>query len=204
MPSRFAAISSRRRAAWQDIETWSSWLALVGVESTERGFASALFSLISAADVTSAIISPEFRPGRGVRKAGRPKDSVGSTSSAMRRWAIEPISAMAMAIWSAASATGSPWKLPPETISSPITSGLSVTAFASISRVSGGGAEEVEAGAHHLRLAADAVGILHALVFIAMRLADRRAVEQRAQAGRRLDLARLAAERVDLGPEGRR
>ena len=34
----------------------------------------------------------------------------------MRRWAIEPISATAIAIWSAAKATGSAWKLPPETI----------------------------------------------------------------------------------------
>ena len=40
----------------------------------------------------------------------------GSTISAMRRCEMEPISAIASAIWSAAKATGSAWKLPPDTI----------------------------------------------------------------------------------------
>ena len=133
---RLSFISRRRRAAWQDIETWSSWSAEVGVLSIERGLASALFSLISAAEVTSAIMKPELSPGAGERKAGRWKLRLGSTSRAMRRWAMAPSSAMASAIWSAAKATGSAWKLPPETMApSASTSGLSVTALASISRV---------------------------------------------------------------------
>src|SRR5829696_7841226 len=81
-------------------------------------------------------MKPELSPGRGVRKAGRP-DSAGSTSMAMRRSASEPISQSASAIMSAAKATGSAWKLPPE-ITSPSaakTSGLSETPFASVSRV---------------------------------------------------------------------
>ena len=41
------------------------WLALVGVESIEQGMALCLFSAINAAEVTSAIMKPEFRPGTG-------------------------------------------------------------------------------------------------------------------------------------------
>ena len=57
-----------------------------------------------------------------------------SISSATRRSASAPSSAIAMAAPSAAKATGSAWKLPPET-SSPESAkwiGLSETAFASI------------------------------------------------------------------------
>jgi hypothetical protein len=68
-------------------------LAEVGVLSVEQGLARCLFSLISAAVVTSAIMRPEFRPGSGVRNGGRSKLSVGSTISATRRCAMAPISA---------------------------------------------------------------------------------------------------------------
>ena len=56
---------------------------------------------------------------------------------AMRRSASEPISHKAMAMVSAANATGSAWKLPPEmtSLSRAKTSGLSVTPFASRLRV---------------------------------------------------------------------
>ncbi len=77
-------------------------------------------------------MKPEFSPGSRTRKAGRP-DSTGSTSMAQRRWLRFPISVAASASMSAAKATGSAWKLPPE-MTSPVsstTSGLSVTAFAS-------------------------------------------------------------------------
>ena len=57
------AIRCSRRAPWAAMETWSSWLAEVGVESVEQGCARCLFSLISAAVVTSAIMKPELRPG---------------------------------------------------------------------------------------------------------------------------------------------
>ena len=83
-------------------------------------------------------MKPEFRPGFGVRKAGRP-DRAGSTSMAMRRSAREPISQMARAIMSAAKATGSAWKLPPDSESSGLPStpgkisGLSDTPLASVS-----------------------------------------------------------------------
>ena len=65
----------------------------------------------------AAIMKPELRPGFGVRKAGRP-DRVGSISRRSRRSESEPISQIASAMMSAAKATGSAWKLPPESASS--------------------------------------------------------------------------------------
>lgn len=93
-----------------------------------------MFSLASAAAVTWAIMNPEFTPPFSTRKCGS-LDIVPSIISATRRSAMEPISAMASARLSAAIATGSAWKLPPEITSSVSanTSGLSDTAFASIS-----------------------------------------------------------------------
>jgi hypothetical protein len=106
------------------------------MESTLAGYARCLFSETSAAAVTCGSIKPELRPGLGVRKAGSP-ESAGSTSMAMRRSASEPISQIAMAMASAAKATGSAWKLPPESASSVSgkISGLSETPLASHSRV---------------------------------------------------------------------
>ncbi len=130
----FAAISSRRRAAKVAMLTWSSWLAEVGRLSTLAGCASDLFSEARAAAVTCAIMKPELSPGSRTRNGGRP-DSVASISRAMRRSDSAPISAMATAMASAASATGSAWKLPPDNTSSPNTRGLSVTALASMASV---------------------------------------------------------------------
>ena len=64
-------------------------------------------------------------------------ERVGRTSMAIRRSASDPISQTAIAIMSAAKATGSAWKLPPESAvsSSAKTSGLSLTPFASVSSV---------------------------------------------------------------------
>ena len=97
MRDRLAFIRDRRRAPWAAMLTWSSWLAEVGVLSVTVGCAKCLFSLIKAAVVTSAIIRPEFRPGSGVRKGGRPKFNAGSTSVAMRRSEMAPISESASA-----------------------------------------------------------------------------------------------------------
>ncbi len=132
MPRVFSAMSARRRPAKVAMETWSSWLAEVGRLSTEAGWARVLFSEASAAEVTWAIIKPEFTPPLLTRKGGRP-DMRESMSRAMRRSDREPISAMASARLSAAKATGSAWKLPPEMISSSSanTSGLSETELAS-------------------------------------------------------------------------
>ena len=92
-----------------------------------------MFSLASAAAVTCAIMNPELIPLSRTRNAGRRlKDA--SIKRAVRRSDMEPISAIATASASAASATGSAWKLPPES-SSPVsakTSGLSEVPLASV------------------------------------------------------------------------
>jgi hypothetical protein len=69
-------------------------------------------------------MKPELTPGSLTRNGGRP-DRVASISSAMRRSASAPISAIASASVSAAKATGSAWKFPPEMIW-PLSAGLSV------------------------------------------------------------------------------
>ena len=121
------------RAAVTPMETWSSLLAEVGIESTLAGWARPLFSEARAAAVTCAIMRPDWSPPSRVRKAGRP-ESAGFTRRSMRRSLIAPSSATAMARKSAAMATGSPWKFPPESISpvSANTMGLSVAALSSI------------------------------------------------------------------------
>ena len=128
----------------------------------------------------------------------------------MRRSAIAPTSAIATASASAASATGSAWKLPPETM-------LAVAVVAGEhQRVVGhrvrlaqqhqrGVAQLVEAGADHLRLAAQAVRILHAVVALEVRAADRAAGEQRAVVAARRRSARAGrAARGCAGRTGRR
>ena len=62
-------------------------------------------------------------------------------------------------------------------------------------------AQLVEAGADHLRLAAQAVRILHPVVALGVRGADRAAGQQGAVVLRHVDLARLAAQRVDARVE---
>ena len=76
---------------------------------------------------------------------------------------MEPTSHIAMAMMSAAKATGWAWKLPPEMAASSSGNriGLSVTAPASILSVRAALASRSSARAHHLRLAAEAVGVLH-------------------------------------------
>ena len=67
---------------------------------------------------------PLFNPASATRNGGSP-DSRPSMSSAMRRSAIEPSSAMASLAKSIAMATGWPWKLPPEmTVPPPVASAV--------------------------------------------------------------------------------
>ena len=173
------AIGVSRRAAKVAMLTWSSWFADVGSESTDAGCASDLFSEASAAAVTCAIMKPELTPPSSTRNGGRP-DRFVSISSAMRRSDSAPISAIASARLSAANATGSAWKLPPERISPVVREDERIVGH----RVRFGQQHRrrvphlVEARAHHLRLAAQAVRILHARAIL-VRRADRAAGEQR-------------------------
>ncbi|KEP75716.1 hypothetical protein HR12_24240 [Microbacterium sp. SUBG005] len=55
------------------IDTWSSWLALVGIESTTEGKHSTLFSDAMAAAAQCTIEKPVFRPNwPPTRLSGRP------------------------------------------------------------------------------------------------------------------------------------
>ncbi len=104
--------------------------------------------MVSAAEVTCAIMNPELRPEFVAKNGGRP-DSVGFTSCSTRRSLMAESCVSAMAMRSSACDTGCPWKLPPLTMSSSWpsairsgspwpsanTSGLSVAAFASMESV---------------------------------------------------------------------
>ncbi len=175
--------------------TWSSWFADVGSESTECGCASALFSDASAAAVTCAIMKPELTPPSSTRNGGRP-DRFESISSAMRRSDSAPISAIASARLSAANATGSAWKLPPERISPRLREHERIVGH----RVrldqqhAGRMPHLVDARAHHLRLAAQAVRVLHA-VAVDVRRADVALREQVAVERRGVALAAMTAHR---------
>ncbi len=100
------------RAADQPIETWSSCMAEEGIESAEAGTASRFISLTRAACVYWAIIRPESTPASSARNGGRPCERFLSSSRSVRRSAMEPRSAAAMARKSRTYATGAPWKLP--------------------------------------------------------------------------------------------
>ena len=115
------------RAAPQPIDTWSSCIALVGSESVLAGTASRRFSATIAACVYWASIIPEFTPASSVRNGGRPYERAGSSMRSVRRSAIAPTSAAAIARKSHAIATGAPWKLPHDsTRPSGSTTGLSI------------------------------------------------------------------------------
>ena len=64
-------------------------------------------------------------------------------------------------------------------------------------------AQKIEAGPHHLRLAAQAIGVLHSFVAREVRSANGASGEQGAQRGGDLDLASMAAKRMYSGVERR-
>ena len=64
-------------------------------------------------------------------------------------------------------------------------------------------AQDVERGAHHLRLAAQAIGVLNAGVILEVAGADRRPRHPGAQRARNLDLPTMAAQVVNTRIEGR-
>ena len=137
-----------------------------------------MFSETSAAATYCGIMKPELSPSsRATRNGGSPSERLGLTSRSTRRSQMFASSAHAIARQSSAIATGCPWKLPFETISSSSetrTSGLSVAALSSTATVRFRVVEQVAAGAVHLRRTAQRVRVLH-LVAPAVRLDDRRA-----------------------------
>ena len=132
--TRVSPSTERRslRAADQPIDTWSSCIALEGIESTDAGFASRLSSETIAAWVYCAIMWPLSTPGSSARNGGSPWLRALSRNRSVRRSLIEATSAATIARKSSTYATGAPWKLPLDStlFSSASTTGLS-TALAS-------------------------------------------------------------------------
>lgn len=120
------------RAAAHPIETWSSCMALLGIESTLAGLARRLSSLTMPAAVYCAIMNPESVPGSSARNGGRPWLRETSRKRSVRRSLIEATSAITMARKSSTYATGAPWKLPfDSTRPSRVTTVLSTAAASS-------------------------------------------------------------------------
>ena len=197
-------MSNSRRAAWQAIETWSSWFALVGVESIEQGVARCRFSAINAAAVTSAIMKPELILGQATKKPAvrnfapdRPgcDTALGDrTDFGNRQRAL---------------IGGEGYRFGVE-----VTAGQNRAIFDHDDRIVGDRvgldleglphlAQLVDAGTHHLRLTANAVGILYALVVFPVRFTNRRSVQQCPQAVRGVDLSLQSAQFVNFGAKGR-
>ena len=115
--------------------TWSSWPADDGIESTEAGCASDLHSETSDAAVYCTSMKPEFSPLPCDQERGQAVVPLRIQQPVEPAFADRaPAHTVASASVSSATATGWPWKLPPERTSSSSgsTIGLSETAPASI------------------------------------------------------------------------
>ena len=97
--TRVSPSTERRslRAADQPIETWSSCIALEGIESTLAGLASRFISETIAACVYCAIMCPLSTPGSSARNGGRPWLRALSRNRSVRRSEIEATSAATIA-----------------------------------------------------------------------------------------------------------
>ena len=85
------------RAAAHPIDTWSSCMALEGIESTDAGTASRFSSETIPACVYWAIMWPLSTPGSPARNGGRSWLRLRSRNRSVRRSLIEATSAAAMA-----------------------------------------------------------------------------------------------------------
>ena len=135
------------------------------MESTLAGKARLLFSETRAAAVTCGIMKPELTPLSSIRKAGRPL-ILGSTSTASRRSEIEPIShkrhrqdvggegdRLGVEIAARQRLVAEQQRIVADRI------GLDLERARGV-------ADQVERRAHHLRLAAEAVGVLHPVAIV--------------------------------------
>ncbi len=68
--------AQRLEASAFPIDTWSSWPALVGIESTLAGCASTLFSETSDAATYCGIMNPELSPPSSTRNGGKPSNTM--------------------------------------------------------------------------------------------------------------------------------
>ena len=97
--TRVSPSTDRRslRAADQPIDTWSSCMALDGIESTDAGTASRLSSETIAACVYCAIMWPLSTPGSSARNGGSPWLRALSRNRSVRRSLIDATSAATIA-----------------------------------------------------------------------------------------------------------
>ena len=147
-------------------------------------------------------MNPELSPPSWVRKAGSPSESDGLTSRSTRRSEMDASSATARAMRVERERDGLAVEVPVRDELSPVHEDEGVvrrSVHLDGHRVLDVG-EEVAARTVHLRRAAKRVGVLH-LVAPAVRLDDRRALEQANEVGRGGRLAGERAERLDLRHE---
>ena len=117
--------------------TWSSWPAEDVIESTAAGWASVFISETSEAAVYWQTMNPAVYLGLADEERREPVGRLRSKSRYSWRLEMDASPTVAAARESQHSATGWPWKLPPERISavSTSTTGLSETEASSISKV---------------------------------------------------------------------
>ena len=151
----------------------------------------------------------DHQPGVDARRrrpgtAAGPCERLASSRRSVRRSAIAPTSATAIARKSQAKPSGAPWKLPHDsTRPSGSTIGLSIAERSSARGDPLGVRERVARGAVHLRRAAQRVGVLHAGVAVAVAGDDRRA-RRAARAGWRRSPPGRAAGAARPGRRRRR
>ena len=113
--ARGRAICASLSAACAPIDTWSSRPADDGIESTDAGWPRILFSRHQRRRGHLRDHEARVEPARRARGTAAARvDRCGLTSCSTRRSLMLASSATAIAAKSSASATGWPWKLPPE------------------------------------------------------------------------------------------
>ena len=121
----------------------------------------------------------------------------------MRRSAIAPTCAIAIASVSQARPSGAPWKLPHDsTRPSGRTIGLSIAAASSAAGRRLGVGQSIASRAEDLWRAPQRIGVLHARIAVAVTCHDRRIREEATEIGRALRLPRLRAQSDEILGKG--
>ena len=184
--------------------TWSSWPAEDVIESTEAGCARLFISDTRDAAVYWQTMNPELTPASPTRNAGRPFEVFGSRSRKSLRSEIEASPTLAAASESHASATGWPWKFPPERISPVSVEHDGIVRDRGELYLEGLGAvaHHVPEGAVDLGSAPDRVRVLDDVVARAVGRQDFAACQESHQVPSRRQLTRVRAQPHDPGVEG--
>ena len=176
----------------------------VEIVSIEAGAARILFSDARAAEVTSAIMKPELRPGFGIKKAGRPGE----------RRVDEHRTAPLHDIADLGRREGEHVGRERDRLGVEIAARKDLASIGHHQRIVGDAVRltrqhrgcrtyDIEGRTHHLRLATQRIGVLHARIVGEMRAANLAVGHQRAEHAGDVDLAGLAAQGLDAGIERR-